>query len=248
MKLIAKNISQSYQGIPIIQNVSLEVNQGEIVTILGPSGVGKTTLFHILSGNSSPDEGEVFLDDTPITGQAGYISYMLQKDLLFEHKTVLGNVALPLIIRGEGKKEAYEIALSHFERFGLEGTPNYYPLQLSGGMRQRAALLRTYLFSKNIVLLDEPFSSIDAITKRDLHRWYQEISASLNLATLLITHDIEEALRLSDRIYIMTGKPGTITEHLHLQKKVFHGESFETSPEFLAWKTKILHLLSLSTS
>lgn len=244
MKLIAKNISQSYQGLPIIHNVDLEVAQGEIVTILGPSGVGKTTLFQILSGNSNPDSGEVWLDDTIITGQAGHVSYMLQKDLLFEHKKVLENVALPLIIKGQAKKMAYEKALSHFERFGLVGTQDYYPSQLSGGMRQRAALLRTYLFSKNSVLLDEPFSSIDAITKRDLHLWYQEISSSLNLATLLITHDIEEALRLSDRIYIMTGKPGTITEHLDLQKKVFHGESFETSSEFLAWKTKILHLLS----
>ncbi len=243
MKLQACRICQSYRGTPVIQDIDLEVDEGEVVSLLGPSGVGKTTLFNILSGIDTPDSGQVLVDGEDITGRAGRISYMLQKDLLFEYKTVVDNIALPLVIKGENKVTAREKALEHFEQFGLLGTDKLFPSQLSGGMRQRAALLRTYLFSHDVTLLDEPFSSLDAITKRQLHKWYLEIIHALQMATLLITHDIDEALRLSDRIYLMTGKPGRITDQVTIERNGKSGEAFETSPEFLAYKSRIIKAL-----
>ena len=174
-KLSAYNISKSYDNKEIIKDTSLEIYEGELVCLLGVSGVGKTTLFNILSGLLIPDEGKVLLDNVDITGEAGHISYMLQKDLLLPYKTVLDNVSLPLIIKGENKKKARIEASKYFETFGIHGTQKKYPHQLSGGMRQRAALLRTYLFSQEVALLDEPFSALDTINKISMHSWYLKV-------------------------------------------------------------------------
>ena len=143
----AQNIAKSYNGIPIIKDVSLSASKGQIVSLLGISGIGKTTLFNIMSGLEKPDSGNIILDGKDITGKSGRVSYMQQKDLLLPFYTVLHNVSMPLILRGVNKKEAYGIALEFFEEFGLVGREKKYPSQLSGGMRQRAALLRSYLFS-----------------------------------------------------------------------------------------------------
>ena len=142
-ELIVENVSKSYDGRKIIKNISLALHEGELVSILGVSGGGKTTLFNVISGLTEPDEGRVFLDGEDITGKPGRISYMLQKDLLLPYRTVEDNVALPLLLRGEKKKAAREQVRPYFEEFGLEGTQKQYPAQLSGGMRQRAALMRT---------------------------------------------------------------------------------------------------------
>ena len=140
-----EHVSKSFDGVPILEDVSLRLEEGELVCLLGVSGAGKTTLFNIISGLMDPEEGKVYLSGEEITGKAGKISYMLQKDLLLPYRTVLGNVALPLLIRGVKKEEAYAEAARHFGEFGLAGTEHRYPSQLSGGMRQRAALLRTCL-------------------------------------------------------------------------------------------------------
>ena len=174
-KLEAVSITKSFGDNTILQDVSLRLEPREIVCLLGVSGGGKTTLFNVLSGLTLPDRGQVFLDGREITGKAGHISYMLQKDLLMPYRTVLDNIALPLIIKGAPKKEARRKALEHFAEFGLSGTEKQYPAQLSGGMRQRAALLRTYLCSEGAALLDEPFSALDALTKASIHRWYLEV-------------------------------------------------------------------------
>ena len=145
--LRAERICKSYDGRAIIRDVSLRLDQGELVCLLGVSGAGKTTLFHALSGLERPEAGRVLLSGEDITGRPGKISYMLQKDLLLPHKKVADNVALPLVLRGEKPKAAREKALGYFAQFGLEGTGDKYPAQLSGGMRQRAALLRTFLGS-----------------------------------------------------------------------------------------------------
>ena len=137
---------------------------------------------------------------------------MLQKDLLLPYQTIIDNVSRPLVIRGEKKAKAREYASKYFDEFGLMGTENKYPHQLSGGMRQRAALLRTYLFSDQVALLDEPFSALDSITKSSMHRWFLKVMEQIKLSSFLITHDIDEAILLSDRIYIMSGKPGRITD------------------------------------
>lgn len=243
VKLIANNISMSYADKEIIKDISLEVSEGEIVSLLGVSGVGKTTLFNILSGLLVPDCGVVLLDNINITGEAGHISYMLQKDLLLPYKTVIDNVALPLIIRGEKKLEARNHADQYFETFGIDGNQNKYPHQLSGGMRQRAALLRTYLFSQDVALLDEPFSALDTITKSNMHSWYLEIMERIKLSTLFITHDIDEAILLSDRIYIMTGQPGQITFEIKINDQKPRGDEFLLGKEFITYKRQILNIL-----
>lgn len=241
--LRAEGISKSYDGRTILQDVSLSLKQGELVCLLGTSGVGKTTLFHTLSGLEQPDQGRVWLRGEDITGLPGKISYMLQRDLLLPHKKIIDNVALPLVIRGKKPEAARAEALPYFLQFGLEGTQNQYPAQLSGGMRQRAALLRTFLGSRGIVLLDEPFSALDALTKRELHRWYLEMSVRLELSTLLITHDIDEAVLLSDRVCVLAGQPGTILAQLPICSGQPRTMEFALGKEFLNYKKQILTLL-----
>ena len=160
-KLEVKNVSKSFDQKAVLQDISIELNHGELVCLLGVSGGGKTTLFNIISGLLKPDYGNVFLDGKDITNQPGSISYMLQKDLLLPYRTIQDNVALPLLLKGVKKKEARKRVFPRFSEFGLHGTQDKYPAQLSGGMRQRAALLRTYMFSQDVALLDEPFSALD---------------------------------------------------------------------------------------
>ncbi len=242
-KLTAKGITVSFDGIKIIEDISIELKKDEIVCLLGVSGAGKTTLFNVLSGLLYPDTGAVELDGKDITGKAGKISYMLQKDLLLPFKTILDNVSLPLRIKGVKKKTARETAARYFEEFGLEGTQKKYPNQLSGGMRQRAALLRTYLFSDRVALLDEPFSALDTITKGSMHEWYLEVMEQIRLSTLFITHDIDEAILLSDRIYMLTGKPGRITEEIIIEAPKPRNRDFIVSRPFMDYKKHILNIL-----
>lgn len=241
--LIAENISKSFEGNKIIDNVSIHLKKGEIVSLLGQSGVGKSTLFNVLSGIYMPDSGKVLLNGDDVTGKPGRVSYMLQKDLLLPYKTVLDNTALPLIIKGEKKKIARGKASALFFKFGLEGCEKKYPSQLSGGMRQRAALLRTYLSSHGIALLDEPFSALDTLTKSAMHKWYLGVMSEIELATVFITHDIDEAILLSDRIYIMTGKPGEITSEIEIKEKKPRSEDFNLTEEFLNYKRTIVEKL-----
>lgn len=238
--LSVRGVSKSFEDGKIINRISLELREGEIVSLLGVSGVGKTTLFNIIAGLSEPDEGSVWLDGEDITGMPGKVSYMLQKDLLLPYHNILDNVALPLRIRGMKKKEAREKAASYFQAFGLEGTQRKYPAQLSGGMRQRAALLRTYLFSEKVALLDEPFSALDMLTKQSVHEWYLSIMEKIKLSTLFITHDIDEAILLSDRICLLTGKPGEITKEIPIHAQRPRGKDFRLSEEFLTYKREII--------
>ena len=245
-----ENVSKSFGDKKVLESVSLTLEEGEIVCILGASGVGKSTLFHIISGLLMPDEGRVLLDGEDVTGKPGKISYMLQKDMMLPYKTVLDNVALPLMIKktsGEGKigswrrtRTAREKADAYFEEFGLSGYEKKYPAQLSGGKRQRAALLRTYLFSQEVALLDEPFSALDTITKGKMHQWYLSIMEEIHMSTLFITHDMDEAIILSDRIYILGGTPAVIQDEITVSGKKPGAEEFKISPEFLEYKKRIL--------
>ena len=242
-KLTVKNVSVSFDGEKILDNVSVKLSEGEIVCLLGVSGAGKTTLFNVISGLLTPDEGKVYLDGEDVTGRPGRISYMLQKDLLLPYRTIEDNAALPLIIKGVPKKKAREQARELLPQFGLEGTGKKWPSQLSGGMRQRAALLRTYLFSKDVALLDEPFSALDTITKSAMHSWYLDIMEKIRLSTLFITHDMEEAILLSDRIYILTGRPGRVTEEIVVEPPRPRSGDFALTPEFLEYRRHITGLL-----
>ena len=244
--LKAENINKSFGDKQVLSDVSLTLHEGEIISLLGVSGSGKTTLFNVLSGIYKPDSGNVYLKDEDVTGKPGKISYMLQKDLLFPFRKVIDNVALPLILKGTKKKEAREIARPLFATFGLEGTEMKYPSQLSGGMRQRAALLRTYLSSDGVALLDEPFSALDTITKTAIHKWYLDVMQEINLSTVFITHDIDEAILLSDRIYILSGKPGSITNEIIIKEPKPRSKDFNLSDEFLQYKRQIVEILHLS--
>ena len=242
--LKVEGVSKSFDSEKIIENISLELHEGEIVSLLGVSGGGKTTLFNIIAGLNLPDEGSVWLDGEDVTGIPGNVSYMLQKDLLLPYRTILDNVAMPLMIRGMKKKEARELAAPYFREFGLEGAEKKYPAQLSGGMKQRAALLRTYLFSKKVALLDEPFSALDMMTKQSIHEWYLDVMEKIQLSTIFITHDIDEAILLSDRIYLLTGKPGQITKEIVIEEPKPRRKDFHLTEEFLQYKRDILsHLV-----
>ena len=242
--LKVEGVTKTFDSETIIQNISLELHEGELVSLLGVSGGGKTTLFNIISGLSLPDAGSVWIDNEEVIGKPGNVSYMLQKDLLLPYRTILDNVALPLMIRGMKKKEAREKAAPYFAEFGLEGTEKKYPAQLSGGMKQRAALLRTYLFSQKVALLDEPFSALDMLTKQAMHEWYLDVMEKIKLSTLFITHDIDEAILLSDRIYLLTGKPGQITKEIVIRESKPRTQDFKLTEEFLQYKKEILQHLS----
>ena len=242
-KLKVLGVSKSFDGESVIRDIHIELREGELVSLLGISGGGKTTLFNVIAGLSLPDQGQVLLNGRDITGQPGNVSYMLQKDLLLPYRTIVDNVALPLRIKGAGKKEAREKASAYFGQFGLEGTEMKYPGQLSGGMRQRAALLRTYLFSADVALLDEPFSALDMLTKGAVHSWILDVMERIRLSTLFITHDIDEAILLSDRIYLLTGRPGQITGELVIKEPRPRRKDFNLTEEFLAYKREILRRL-----
>lgn len=243
--LTTNHVTKSFDGKKIIEDISIELNEKEIVCLLGVSGAGKTTLFNLIAGITVPDEGTVILNGKDITGKAGRVSYMLQKDLLLPYRTIEENVALPLIIKGEKKAKAIEKVRPHFAQFDLEGTEKKYPHQLSGGMRQRAALLRTYMFSEGVALLDEPFSALDTITKSMIHKWYLEVMEKINLSTIFITHDIDEAILLSDRIYLLTGHPGKITKEIVIKEKKPRRKDFNLTDEFLQYKREIIENLVL---
>lgn len=242
-ELITKQVTKKFDERTIIEDISITLHDHELVSLLGVSGSGKTTLFNVISGLLVPEHGQVLLDGKDITGEAGHISYMLQKDLLLPYRTIEDNVALPLIIKGMKKKEAREKVRPYFAEFGLAGTEKKYPKQLSGGMRQRAALLRTYMFSNEIALLDEPFSALDTITKSAIHQWYLDVMEEIKLSTLFITHDIDEAILLSDRIYLLTGAPGHITDEIIIKEPKPRRKDFALTNEFLEYKRMILEKL-----
>ncbi len=243
VKLRAENVTVTYENEPVIKDINLTLNKGEIVSLLGASGCGKTTFFNAVAGLYEVDEGRIFLDGEDITGKPGVVSYMLQKDLLLPHYTIIDNVSLPLVIKGEKKKIAREKAKEYFELFGLQGCEKKYPSELSGGMRQRAALMRTYLTGNDVVLLDEPFSALDTITKSAMHSWYLDIMKEIGLSTVFVTHDIDEAILLSDRVYILSGVPGKITEEIKIDLPKPRSSDKVTDEEFIRYKRMIKELL-----
>ena len=234
-----KNLSYSFGNNPILKDINIHVNKNEMVAIVGSSGVGKSTLFNLIAGVLKKQVGEITINGS--NDYIGKVAYMLQKDLLFEHKTIIDNVILPLIIAKINKKEALEEGNKILKQFNLDKYANKYPQQLSGGMRQRVALIRTYMFKRNIFLLDEAFSALDAITKKELHRWYLDLKKEFNLTTLLITHDIEEAVFLSDRIYILGNKPGEIIGEIKIE--INRNEDIDVQRLF--YKKEILNIMNI---
>lgn len=242
-KLSINNIYKSFDDLLVVDNVSIEVKENEFVSLLGPSGSGKSTIFNMIAGLITPDKGKVFIDNEDYTGKSGRVSYMYQKDLLLPWKKIIDNVALPLVVKGTKKKKAREMVQGYFEVFGLEGFEYKYPFQLSGGMRQRAALMRTYMFSEDVILLDEPFGGLDAITKRKMQHWLLDVISSLNASILFITHDIDEAIFLSDRIYILSDRPAKIKAEIKVDIPKPRDNNIVTTSRFNEIKKNIMDML-----
>ena len=234
-----KNLSYSFGDNHILKDINIYVKENEMVAIVGSSGVGKSTLFNLIAGVLKKQSGEITIDGND--DYIGKVAYMLQKDLLFEHKTIINNIVLPLIIAKIDKKAALEEGRKILKQFNLEKYADKYPKQLSGGMRQRVALIRTYMFKRNIFLLDEAFSALDAITEKELHKWYLNLKKEFNLTTLLITHDIEEAIFLSDRIYILANKPGEIIKEI----KIEINPNEDIDVQRLFYKKEILNIMNI---
>ncbi len=234
-KIFMKNISKSFGDMEILKDINIEVNEGELVSILGPSGSGKSTIFNILTNIISSYNGEVEIN--------GDLSYMYQKDMMVPWKKVIDNIGIPLIFKGKSKKEAREEVKKHINEFGLSGFEYKYPSQLSGGMKQRANFLKTYLTSNDIILLDEPFGALDSMTRRKMQNWLLELTKEMKSTILFITHDIEEAILLSDRIYIISEKPAIIKEEIKVNLPKNRSEDIVTNKEFIEIKKKILSLM-----
>lgn len=250
--LEACHLTLSWDGEHVVaRDVSLAVATGEVVCLVGRSGCGKTTILHALSGLTSPLEGQVLLHGEDITGRPGSVSYMLQKDLLLPSRRVIDNVCLPLTIAGMSREEARAKAEPLFGRFGLAGCEERWPQELSGGMRQRAAFLRTYLMGNDVVLLDEPFSALDALTRQDMRSWYCDMARDLGLATLAITHDVDEAVTMASRVYVLSGTPSEgVPSAIAAEVTVPRPQdgtdaaAFALTEPFLATKRKVLGLLA----
>ncbi|MGM0213194.1 hypothetical protein IGI42_000727 [Enterococcus sp. AZ109] len=242
IKLEVKDVSKYFSEKLVLHHLNLHVLDHEIISIIGPSGVGKSTLFSIIAGLLTPSSGEVLLDGESVIDMPGKVSYMLQKDLLLPYKTIEENITLPLILQGVKKKEALQRANQLLEEFNMASVSKSYPKDLSGGMRQRIALLRTYLFSSNLILLDEPFSALDSFTKSEIHEWYLNIHKKLSLTTLFITHDIDEAIKLSDRIYILKNQSDDQLDMIELSKE--KNADFQLTKEFLDYKKQVIENLN----
>lgn len=248
VKIELRTISVSFpfrgRVVPAVRDVTLQVNDGEFVTIIGPSGCGKSTLFNVTSGLIRPDSGRVFLDGEDVTGHRGLVSYMPQKDLLFPWRTVLDNVVLGLEVQGVGRAEARRKAVELTPFFGLAGFEHNYPAALSGGMRQRAALLRTFLCRSDVMLLDEPFGALDALTRFKMQTWLLDAWERFRHSVLFITHDIDEAIFLSDRVYILTERPARVKLEVEVELPRPRPPQLVTGPAFIAMKETIMGALS----
>jgi len=240
---VRKSFRVDGQLMTALAGVDLQVKNGEFVVLIGPSGCGKSTLLNIICGLLQPDDGEVLLDGQPVVNRTGLLGYMLQKDLLLPWRKVLDNVILGPEISGESGREVRREAHQLMPVFGLEGFEDTYPATLSGGMRQRAALLRTFLFGRNAMLLDEPFGALDALTRRQLQQWLLEVWNRFQHTILFVTHDVEEAIYLADRVYVMTPRPGRIRFEVDIPFGRPRVQEIVTSREFGMLKGQLLSAL-----
>lgn len=245
--LEVRNISHSYSNngnrLPVLEEVNFSVEEGHLGCLIGPSGCGKSTLFNIMAGLELPDRGEIILQGTPITGSRGHIAYMPQSDLLFPWRTLLQNAVLGAEVTGQSKAETKRKARQLLPLFGLEGFGDARPHELSGGMRQRAALLRTVLLDRDILALDEPFGALDALTRSKMQKWLLSVWEELETTIIFVTHDMEESLILGDRVFVMSDRPGTIIETVPVELK---RPRDKTGRKFILLKQELLEALSLN--
>src|SRR5712672_4747210 len=224
--------------------VTLSIPKGRFVSLIGPSGCGKSTIFNIIAGLLEPSAGRVMIDGVNATGTIGRVGYMLQKDLLLPWRTVLDNTILGMEVQGVALRKARERALPLLHRYGLAGFEHLYPNSLSGGMRQRAALLRTLLFDTDVILLDEPFGALDAQTKLQMQEWLMQLWSDFKKTVVFVTHDVEEAIYLSDEIHVMGTRPGRVLETIPVSIPRPRARTTALTPEFMALKERCMNLLA----
>ncbi|QNK39390.1 ABC transporter ATP-binding protein [Caproicibacter fermentans] len=241
---VSKIFRRDGKNVAALAETNLAVREGRFASIIGPSGCGKSTLFNIIAGLMPPTTGDVTVDGQSIVCRAGTVGYMLQKDLLLPWRTILDNVILGLEVRGEPRAKAVERALPLMEKYGLKGFDSHYPNELSGGMRQRAALLRTLLYDRDIMLLDEPFGALDAQTRLSMQNWLLEIWKDFGKTVLFVTHDIDEAVYLSDDIYVFSARPGRVRAKIAVPIERPRKPEDLTTGRFMELKHHLLELLS----
>jgi ABC-type nitrate/sulfonate/bicarbonate transport system ATPase subunit len=242
-KLNIENVSKQYAGTYALAPTNLTVSDGEFITIVGPSGCGKSTLFNIISGVLNPTEGDVLIDEKDVTNAPGHVGYMMQKDLLLPWKSTFENILLGISLTRKASKEEQERAATLAERYGLGTFLNNFPHTMSGGMRQRAAFLRTLMFNKDVLLLDEPFGALDSQTRFSMQQWLLDVWSEQRRTILFITHDVEEAVFLADRVVVMSPRPGRIEEIIPIEIERPRERGILTSEAFIAYKRQILDLI-----
>jgi ABC-type nitrate/sulfonate/bicarbonate transport system ATPase subunit len=242
-KLSLEGISQRFGDTLALADTNLDIAPGEFVSVVGPSGCGKSTMFNIIAGVQVPTTGRVRIDGADVTGKNGHVGYMLQKDLLLPWRTVLDNIVLGAILKGGASRTQREEGVALAQRYGLGDFINHYPSALSGGMRQRAALMRTLAMHHDVMLLDEPFGALDSQTRFAMQQWLVSVWETENRTIVFVTHDIDEAIYLADRVVVMTPRPGQIREILTVPIERPRPVSCLTSPVFSDLKKRILELI-----
>jgi ABC-type nitrate/sulfonate/bicarbonate transport system ATPase subunit len=250
-KLEVHAVSMAFAGstgdLDALAPVSFALAEGSFVSVIGPSGCGKSTLFNIIAGLQRPSGGTISIDGEDATGSIGRVGYMLQKDLLLPWRTVLDNVILGMEIKGVSRTRARATAMPYLERYGLGGFENRFPRELSGGMRQRAALLRTLLLDTDIILLDEPFGALDAQTRSSMQEWLLQLWADFAKTVVFVTHDVEEAIFLSDEILVVSARPGRIVDRIAVPLPRPRARAVTNSAEFVTLKDRCLAHLGHTT-
>ncbi|WP_416208471.1 ABC transporter ATP-binding protein [Chloroflexus sp.] len=217
IRAIRKTFPTPTGPVVVLDGLNMQVAAGEFVAVIGPSGSGKTTLFNIIAGLEPPDAGAVVIDGNDVTGCRGQVAYMPQRDALLPWLSVVENAVLATVVQGGDVAAARREARALLADFGLQGWGDARPAMLSGGMRQRAAFLRTVLWHRPVMLLDEPFGALDALTRAQLQQWLLSLWDRLDRTVLLVTHDIDEAIILADRIYVLTPRPARIALEVQVE-------------------------------
>lgn len=241
MKLSFENVTKRFSSLQVIDGFSREVEKGELVALVGPSGCGKSTLLHIAAGLEMPSSGRMLVNGQPVQGPSPERMLMFQENALYPWQTLLQNVAMALEFQNVARREAQRQARDWLAKVNLAGFEDYYPHQVSGGMRQRAALARAFISNPKVLLLDEPFGALDALTRMTLQDALRALIRELRPTVLLVTHDVDEALFLADRILVFSSRPATVLKEFNVQ----HHEKTHDLSEFAAMRRQILELLGI---
>jgi ABC-type nitrate/sulfonate/bicarbonate transport system ATPase subunit len=242
-RLEVRDVRASYDDLPVLDGIDLTAAPGEFVSILGPSGSGKSTLFNVLTGSVRPDAGDILVDGAPLDGHGRHFAFMPQQDALLPWRRILDNLTLGLEVQGVRRRQARERVRPLLPTFGLDQFERSYPFQLSGGMRQRAALLRTVVQGRDVLLLDEPFGALDALTRAEMQGWLQQVWQEFRWTVLLITHDVREAVFLSDRIYVLSPRPAQVATVVEVPLARPRTVDVLTDPTFAAIEAALLRSL-----